>query len=143
MAAPERPASSTPDLPPYAASLSAVQLVLEGPLEPADVPVLLARVRAAAAGMAQPVVACDVERVGTPDIGTVGVLARLALAVQRAGGRVRIEHASPELSDLVVLSGLARVLRCVALPLEAVGKPEEREEARRVEEERDPRDPTL
>jgi hypothetical protein len=63
--------------------------------------------------------------------------------VQRAGGRVQIEHASAELSDLVVLSGLARVLRCVALPLEAVGQPEQREEARRVEEERDPGDPTL
>lgn len=117
-----------------------VQLVLDGPLTPADVPVLLARICADARGGAEPVVACDVAQLRTPDIGTVDALARLALAVQRRGGRVRLEHASPELSDLVVLAGLARVLRLAALPLEPLGQPEEREEAGGIEEERDPDD---
>jgi hypothetical protein len=78
---------------------------------------------------------CDVSRIDVPDIGTVDALARLQLAAQRGGGRVQLRGTTPGLRDLLDLVGL-----CGALGLEAVGEAEEREEARRVEEEDDPGD---
>ena len=78
------------------------------------------------------VVDCDVSRIDVPDIGTVDALARLQLAAHRGGGRVRLHGTTAGLRDLLELAGL-----CGPLGLEAVGEPEEREEARRVEEEDD------
>lgn len=143
MAVPGRPTSSTSGPPPPAGEALAVHLVLEGAVAPADVPVLLARVRKAVAGVRASIVACDVERLGPPDIETVDALARLALAIRRSGCRMELEHASPQLRDLVGLAGLARVLPCARLPLEALGESEEREEPGRVEEERHADDPAL
>ena len=81
------------------------------------------------------VLECDVSRIDDPDIGTVETLARLQLAAQRCGGHVRLRGTSHALRDLLELTGL-----CGPLGVEAVGEPEEREEARRVEEEDDPGD---
>ena len=54
----------------------------------------------------------DASRVGPCDIGTVGALARRALAERRAGHRIRLVGATPELAELVALSGLTCVLPC-------------------------------
>lgn len=46
------------------------------------------------------------------DIGTVDLLARVALTARRLGCELRLLDASPELRELLDLVGLARVLRC-------------------------------
>ena len=76
-------------------------------------------------------------------MATVNALARLALTARRLGRRVRLRHASPELTELLAYVGLAEVIPC-AQPscLEASGQSEEREEPGGVEEESDPADPT-
>jgi hypothetical protein len=58
------------------------------------------------------VVDVDVRALTPCDIGTVGWLARRALAERRAGRRIRLVGATPELAELVALSGLTRVLPC-------------------------------
>ena len=60
------------------------------------------------------VVDVDVGQVATCDLGAIDGLARLALAERRAGRRIRLVGASPELAELVALSGLTRVLPCTA-----------------------------
>lgn len=65
------------------------------------------------------------------DLGTVGSLARLQLEARRLGLDLELRSASPELLDLIAFVGLEEVLA-----VEPGGKPEEREERVRVEEER-------
>ena len=60
------------------------------------------------------------------DLGTIDALARLRLAGKRLGFEVRLTP-TEELLELLELVGLIEVL----------WQPEEREEARRVEEERE------
>ena len=81
-------------------------------------------------------IVCDVGAVVTPDAGTIDVLARLQLAARRVGKEIRLRHASSELKQLLAFCGLDDVL-----PLEAEGEAEEREQRRRVEEEREFPDP--
>jgi hypothetical protein len=64
------------------------------------------------------------------DAALVDALARLQLEALRAGYRIQV-HASAELIELIGLCGLSGVL----------GEPEQREELRRVEEERHLPDP--
>ncbi len=45
---------------------------------------------------------------GAPDLSVVDDLARLQLAVRRAGGRMHIEDVAPALSRLLDLAGLRR-----------------------------------
>ena len=135
MAAPEPVAPSAPGLTPHLPD-GEVVVVLDEPLAPGDVAVLLERIRAAPGAVPGSVVMCDVEHVATPDIGTVDALAQLALAIRRGGCRMRLVHASPDLRELLGLAGLTRVLPCGELPVEVVGEPEQREEPLRVEEER-------
>jgi hypothetical protein len=90
------------------------------------------------------VLACDVRHIVVPDVGTVDALARFALAARRLGFRVRLEHASPELVELVLLAGLRAAVGCPDdSVVEARGQSEQREVARGVEEEDDPADPAL
>ena len=106
-----------------------------------------------------------------PDVGTIDVLARLQLAARRCGGGLRLRAASEDLRRLIELVGLTGVLgtgdaneerfdRSIqtdaraeparpeagvasdALPVEPGGKPEQREERVRVEEERELDDPS-
>ena len=78
---------------------------------------------------------CDVAAVGTPDLATVEALARVELTARRHGADVQLRGASVDLLELLALCGLPLRL------IEAERKPEEREEASGVEEERDPGDP--
>lgn len=47
---------------------------------------------------------------GRVDMGLVEDLARLQLAARRLGCRIQLRHADPQLSDLLLLSGLADIL---------------------------------
>ncbi len=88
------------------------------------------------------VVLCDVGAVRRADLRTIDALARLTLAAAREGRHLLVRHASPDLVELLRLAGLAEVVRCAAdSGVEARGQPEEGEEPRRLEEERDPADP--
>ncbi len=61
-------------------------------------------------GDGRPCVRCDVRGLAA-DITVVDALARLALAVQRQGGELRLWRASAELLALIRLAGLEDVLR--------------------------------
>ena len=67
--------------------------------------------RIAARPPAEPCVDCDAADVVDPRLPTVDVLAQLALAFRRNGRALRLEHASPELLDLLALCGLSWVIR--------------------------------
>jgi hypothetical protein len=73
---------------------------------------------------------CDVHAVA-PDATALDALARIQLNARRLGLELELRHASDELLDLIAFAGLDEVLR-----VELEGQPEEREEGRRVEEER-------
>jgi hypothetical protein len=70
-------------------------------------------------------------------VGTVEALARLQLAAVRCGRTISLCNASRELKSLIDFMGLADVLPCVRLRIEALREVEEREQRLRVEEERE------
>ncbi|MFF6993584.1 STAS domain-containing protein [Streptomyces sp. NPDC008313] len=126
-----------PGLPSVDATTPAV-LVLPGPVRPDEVPRLCDDVRAlletTAAGPGAGVVVCDVAALGPGGLGAVDVLARLALAARRAGGRIRLRDPAPGLRDLLALVGLR---------FEFEGQAEEREPAGGVQEAVETGDPPL
>jgi hypothetical protein len=71
---------------------------------------------------------CDL-RGAAADCVTIDALARMHLAARRAGVGLDVRHASRELRELLVFTGLASVLGGPGR------EPEEREDALRVEEE--------
>lgn len=114
----------------------------------AEVRALCERMRELFEGRAGPVV-CDVAAVAQPDAGALEALARLQLAAIRLGRRLTFVNACDELERLLALTGLGDVLPCGGasppprgLGLQPLGEAEQREQALRVEEERDTRDPT-
>jgi hypothetical protein len=72
------------------------------------------------------------------DLGIVDALARLQLAARRSGYDVTITELPADLLELIELAGLVDVLH-----VEALRKPEEREERLGVEEERELPDPPV
>lgn len=90
-------------------------LVLSGTLATAQVVLLCARVRDLLADDPRDVVICDVSAVAV-NVEAVDALARLELVARRAGGRIRLLGASPELGELVALCGLTGVLLASAAP---------------------------
>jgi hypothetical protein len=76
-------------------------------------------------------IVCDLHGVAA-DCVTVDALARLHLAARRAGVELSLRHASAELRELLVFSGLNGVLR-----LEPGRQAEEREDPLGGEEERE------
>jgi hypothetical protein len=120
----------------------------------ADIESMREDVRELAGCVGDPV--CDVGDVTEPDADTIDALARLQLLAVRVGFRFRFSGACEELRDLLALTGLADILPCEQLPcdpprrptsggsssgVEPLGQAEQGEQAPRVEEERDPRDP--
>jgi hypothetical protein len=112
------------------------RLTLSASIRRADVPDLCDRARDLMQGRLDEALECDVAGVGEPDLRTIEALARVGLIARRLGTGVRLRGASVELLDLLAFCGLP-----VELVVESEREPEEREEARRVEEERDPGDP--
>jgi ABC-type transporter Mla MlaB component len=87
----------------------AMTFAITGPIARGDLPGLCARVCALLERSSSPVALCDVAGVGV-DAVTVDALARLQLAAQRRGCRVRLRNASPDLRELVAFMGLEDVL---------------------------------
>jgi ABC-type transporter Mla MlaB component len=58
-------------------------------------------------------VVCDASSLAPSDLGTVDALARFALVAKGVGCHVQLDHAPPELRDLLELAGLADVVPCV------------------------------
>jgi hypothetical protein len=103
--APQPDAASTPsDDPPGT-------IRLRGSIGRADVDAVCAC--AAGAFVTDPIdtVRCDLEAVEDPGLPLVEVLARLALIGRRHRHRMRLEHASPAIVELLSLCGLSDVLR--------------------------------
>jgi ABC-type transporter Mla MlaB component len=85
-------------------------LALRGPIAPDDLPGLCERVDALLTELGEgAVVECDVHG-AEPDAVTIDALARLQLATQRHGCRVRLRGSTPELCELLEFMGLADVL---------------------------------
>ncbi len=144
---------------------SSVVFFIEGPIGRGELPELCERARSALQGCDADVVVCDVGRV-YPDAVAVDALARLQLTARRLGREVRLRRACGELRELLALVGLREVLppfvgslpeavwlplqaprsgapRSLGLPLESKRQTEGWEQRRGVEEEADPRDPTV
>lgn len=86
-----------------------VTLAIRGPILPADLTGLCARVCRELEACGGAPVLCDVDGVGA-DATTVDALARLQLAVRRHGCRLRMRRASADLRQLVAFMGLEDVL---------------------------------
>jgi len=86
-----------------------VAFAIRGPIASADLGGLCDRVCALLHGSGAAVALCDVAGV-EPDAVVVDALARLQLAAQRIGCRVRLRNASDDLRALVALMGLTDVL---------------------------------
>jgi hypothetical protein len=116
-------------------------VVIAGPIVRAEIPGLCERVGASLQECHPGPVVCNVGAMD-PNAVTVEALARLQLTVRRMGRSVRFKDASPDLERLLCLAGLDEVLPCgPASGLEPRRQAEEREQARGVQEERDPGDP--
>jgi hypothetical protein len=79
-----------------------------------------------------PVILCEVTGFGSPDLGTVGALARLSLEARRLGFELRVAGAPRGLRELIAFAGLDELLSAV----EMGGQSEQREQALGVQEER-------
>lgn len=117
-------------------------LVLGGLIARDQIPALCERVGALLEDSGESRVDCDVGAMD-PDTVTVDALARLQLTARRLGRGLRFKDPPPELRGLLALMGLDEVLPCGATSgVEPRGQPEEREQPRSVQEERDPGDAT-
>jgi ABC-type transporter Mla MlaB component len=87
----------------------AVQLAIRGPIDRTDLPWLGERVCALMRESGADLVLCDVSA-AEPSVVTVDALARLQLAAQRSGCRVRLRNPSSALRELVAFMGLGDVL---------------------------------
>jgi len=86
-----------------------VTFAIGGPIDREDLPALYERVCTLLRGAAADVAVCDVAGVAA-DAVAVDALARLQLAARRHGCRIRLEHTSAELRDLIAFMGLEDVL---------------------------------
>ena len=86
-----------------------VSITIRPPLAPQDLPGLCTRVCALLQGCAGAAIDCEVGGIAA-DAVAIDALARLQLGARRAGCRIRLRHASPELVALVAFLGLQDVL---------------------------------
>jgi ABC-type transporter Mla MlaB component len=120
-----------------------IQLGMNGRIDRADIPGLCERARVLLVDDAADQLVCDVAAIVVPDAVTVDALARLHLTARRLGRSVLVEHASAELRGLLTFMGLSDAVPLSERSgLEAGRETEEREQRGRVEEERDPADPS-
>ena len=120
-----------------------IALVVGGQMVRADLPQVCEGLSALLKESNAELVVCDVGTLVDPDIGWVDALARVALTARRAGGRLRLLHASSRLCELLDFAGLDEVMETGGSAVEPGRQPEERKETRGIEEEDDPRDPPL
>jgi hypothetical protein len=87
-------------------------IVVGRAIDRADVESLCAAACRLAAAHANGPLDVDVEALAQSDLGVVDGLARIALEARRVGRSVRIVGATPELRELLALSGLTRAMPC-------------------------------
>lgn len=140
------PPSPPPDAPD---ARSPRLLVVTGPIaRDEDIRGLCDRLRAAIAAGGARTVVCDVRELAAT-CRAIEALARLQLTARRNGRSIRLQRASPELEQLLQLTGLAGVVPTglpASSPLrgrERLRQAEQREDAGRVEEAVDRFDPPL
>jgi ABC-type transporter Mla MlaB component len=121
---------------------STIVVVLGGVLDRADLPRLSDQLHASLQHSDAKLVVCDVGGLVDPDAVAVDAVVRLQLTARRLGRAIRLRRASLELQELLAFLGLEDVVPLGAPSLlEPRRQAEEREQARGVEEERDPADP--
>ena len=76
-------------------------------IDRAEVAAVVARCLAEMPGERGAGVACDAGAVDGPRLATIDTIARLALITARRRQTLRLEHAGPELLDLLALCGLS------------------------------------
>ncbi|MGH2721757.1 MAG: hypothetical protein ACRDJO_09150 [Actinomycetota bacterium] len=86
-----------------------VVLVVGGPIAPADIPGLCARVPLLLGPAGAGLVVCDVSGLA-PDAVTIDALARVQLTVRQLGGEIRLRNACDDLRGMVDLMGLHEAL---------------------------------
>jgi ABC-type transporter Mla MlaB component len=89
---------------------TSIELRISGPIDRADIPGLCVRARDILEAADVDRLVCDVEHIPIPDAVTVDALARLQLTVRRVGRDMRLEHAPPELLDLLAFMGLSEAI---------------------------------
>jgi len=123
---------------------STIVLMIRGRIERADAARLGRRVRALLDQGDIANIVCDLGAITNSDIAVVDALCRMKLAARRRGCQLRLRDASAGLLQLIFLVGLSDVVPVVpGSGVELKGQPEEREHPGRVQEERDPADPTI
>ena len=92
------------------------QVVVGSRLERIDVARLCALLDRLIARQPMGTIDVDVRALARCDLVTIDGLARLALAARQRGRSIRLIGASPELHELLALSGLKHVLPCPPAP---------------------------
>lgn len=128
LAAPEESPATPVPASTSAPDPSALVMAIGDPIDRAGIPALCERMRVLLEKSTVDVVDCDVRAVARADATAVDALARLALTAQRLGSRLRLVHASSNLSDLLAFLGLDDAVGLSRrLPLEPEGQTEEGE----------------
>jgi hypothetical protein len=108
LAEPDAPLPTPEPTPPADA---AGTIRLRGPISRADVPRVTRAALAALADCPPGIVDCEAAEIDPPALPAIDVLARIALAASRTRHDLRLEHASPELVELLTLCGLTGTIR--------------------------------
>jgi anti-anti-sigma regulatory factor len=114
-----------------------IVFTVHGPISRTDLPGLCERVCRLLHGSDAEVVVCEVGELVAADAVAIDALARLELAAKRLGRYVLLRGVSPELRRLLAFCGID------GLRIEPRRQAEEREEIRRVQEERQLGDPAV
>jgi ABC-type transporter Mla MlaB component len=110
---------------------------VRGPISRTDLPGLCGRACRLLHGSDAKVVVCEVGEHVAADAVAIDALARLELAAKRLGRHVVLRNVSPELRELLAFCGID------GLRIESGRQAEQREEACRIEEERQLGDPAV
>jgi hypothetical protein len=119
----------------------AIVVVFAGGIDRADVAASCDRLRMLLARAGRATVICDVSAISDPDAVVIEALARLRLTALRGGGRVELRAPAGALDDLLTFVGMHDAIAGRGSAAETSWQPEEREQVRGVEEERDAGDP--
>ena len=90
---------------------ASMDLAITGPLFRHDIPELCRRARLMLEAAGDDVLICDVGGLTGCDAVAVDALARLQLTARRQGSEMKVRAASPDLTDLIALTGLSDVLK--------------------------------
>ena len=110
MGPPDRPSDHTREEPRPPPEPRTTVLVVEGPIERADIDALCRTTQRRLEESAADALACDLGALYQADAVTVEALARLCLTARRVGLDFGMLHASPHLEELICFMGLQDVL---------------------------------